>query len=154
MIEGIPYQQAYVTDDLARAVDTLRAAGDVRTVIEFEGTSQVTTPAGPTAITCAFALVWIEDVQYELIAPLSDPQGMYTSSLPGEGQLLRFHHTALRVPDWDSFRARVDDQPFPVAMERDTGELRFLYLDTRPLLGHYVEYVATSDEMWARTGGR
>lgn len=154
MIEGTPYQQAYVTNDLRRAVETIRAAGDVRTVIEFEGTSEVTTPSGPTVITCEFALVWMDDLQYELIAPVSDPQGMYTSALPGEGQLMRFHHTALRVPDWDEFRARVDEQPFPVAMERDTGGLRFVYLDARALLGHYIEYLWTDEEQWRLTGGR
>jgi len=38
-------------------------------------------------------------------------------------------------------------------VERNTGDLKFLYLDARETLGHYLEYVWMTDEMWARTGG-
>jgi hypothetical protein len=60
----------------------------------------------------------------------------------------------MRVDDWDEFRARVDKQPLPVVMERGGDTLRFLYLDARKLLGHYLEYVWMNDATWTQMGGR
>ena len=45
----------------------------------------------------------------------------------------------------------VDEQEFPVAMERaDAGEndLKFLYLDGREKFGHYLEYTWMTDAAW------
>jgi hypothetical protein len=59
-----------------------------------------------------------------------------------KGGVMRFHHTCQRVEDWESFRARVDEQDLPVVMERDLGpdKLRFIYLDGHKAFGHYLEY--------------
>jgi hypothetical protein len=57
------------------------------------------------------------------------------------------------VDDWDEFRARVDAQPYPVVLEGGNEFLRFLYLDARDFLGHYLEYVWTTDERWVQMGG-
>jgi hypothetical protein len=32
--------------------------------------------------------------------------------------------------------------------------LKFLFLDTRDLLGHYLEHTRMIDDSWARLGGR
>jgi hypothetical protein len=66
---------------------------------------------------------------------------------------LQFHHICMRVPDWDEFRARVNEQPFPVVLEGGSESLRFLYLDARPFLGHYLEYTWMRDEVWTQMGG-
>jgi len=60
----------------------------------------------------------------------------------------------MRIDDWDDFRARVDRQPYPIAIERVDAALKFLYLDARKFLGHYLEYVWMTDERWAQVGGR
>ena len=67
----------------------------------------------------------------------------------------RFHHSCARVPDWEDFRRRVDEQPYPVVIEGEGASgLKFLFLDTRDLLGHYLEYTWMTDASWERLGGR
>jgi len=78
---------------------------------------------------------------------------MFAPMLP-EDDLPRFHHSCARVPDWDDFRRRVDEQPYPVVIEGAGSDLKFLFLDTRDLLGHYLEYTWMTDASWQRLGGR
>ncbi len=63
---------------------------------------------------------------------------------------MRFHHTCARVADWDEFRAQLAGSEFPVAMERDYGEgqIKYVYLDARKALGHYVEFTWMPESMW------
>jgi hypothetical protein len=60
----------------------------------------------------------------------------------------------MRVDNWDDFRARVDEQPYPVVLEGGSDALRFLYLDAREFLGHYLEYTWMTDQRWSQVGGR
>ena len=94
-------------------------------------------------------MFWLNGLQYELIQPIVDDANVYANA-PSNGGPLRFHHICLRVEDWEEFRARVDQQDFPVVMERDLGaeQLRFVYLDGRKVFGHYLEYTCMSDSMW------
>jgi hypothetical protein len=96
--------------------------------------------------------IWIGDVQYELIQPVTDPLGIYANA-PSNGGPIRFHQVCYRIRDWDDFRARVDQQDLPVVMERDMGEnaVKFLYLDGRAKFGHYLEYTWMSDDAWEQT---
>jgi hypothetical protein len=154
MLEGRHYQNAYVTRDIDKAVARVTARADVRSVVQFEAATEVLTAAGrrPHKIKLAFA--WIGDLQYELIEPVAEAVPMFVPMLPDDDSL-RFHHSCARVPDWADFRRRVDEQPYPVVMEGAGGDdLRFLFLDTRDLLGHYLEYTWMTDASWARVGGR
>jgi hypothetical protein len=85
-----------------------------------------------------------------LIEPISGPVDVYREAvLPGGG--LRFHHIAMRVMDWDVFRAEVDRRKFPIAYAGSgQGGLKFLYLDVRDTLQHYLEYVYAPPEVWKR----
>ncbi len=71
-----------------------------------------------------------------------------------DDDLPRFHHSCARVPDWEDFRRRVDEQPYPVVIEGTGNDLKFRFLDTRDLLGHYHEYTWMSDTAWQRIGGQ
>jgi len=96
--------------------------------------------------------IWIGEMQYELIQAIKDPLGIYANA-PSNGGPIRFHQTCMRVKDWADFRARVDQQDLPVAMERDMGgdNLKFLYLDGRAKFGHYLEYTWMTDAAWDQT---
>jgi hypothetical protein len=153
MIEGSHYQNAYVTRDVARAVDRFTAQAEVRDVIQFEAPNEVITRDGLRTQVNRFAFLWVGGLQYEFIQPVSDAANVFTPVLPDDDSL-RFHHSCMRVQDWDTFRARVDKQPFPVVIEGHYDGTKFLYLDTRELLGHYMEYAWMTDENWARMGGR
>lgn len=153
MLEGRHYQNAYVTRDIDRAIETFEARADVRTVIRFDNTSEVVTPAGPQTLSSRLAFIWVGNLQYELIQPVSGAEGLYTGALREDG-LPAFHHICMRVDDWDGFRARVDRQSLPVVLEGGGDALKFLYLDAREFLGHYLEYTWMTDERWAQVGGR
>ena len=154
MIEGGHYQNAYVTRDVAKAAAAFKARADVRMESHFDGSLPVVGATGETGLmACRIAFLWVGDLQYELIEPVSGAVAIYRDALPpGDG--LVFHHVGMRVPDWAAFEARVARQKLPVAHRGEAGPLRFLYLDARPLLGHYLEYVAMPDEMWSASGGR
>jgi hypothetical protein len=152
MLEGYHYQNAYVTRDIDKWVATFGERAKVDKLLRFEGTTPVTTVNGPGVQTSKLAFLWVGDLQYELIQPVSGDVAIYGDVLP-DGDGLQFHHVCMRVDDWDDFRARVDQQPYPVVLEGGNEQLRFLYLDARSFLGHYLEYVWMTDLRWAQMGG-
>jgi hypothetical protein len=153
MIEGVHYQNAYVTRNVERALERFTAQADARNVIQFEASNDVITVQGVRTQTNKYGFAWVNDLQFEFIEPVSEAAEVFAPALPiGDG--LRLHHVCMRVEDWDAFRARVDEQPYPVVIEGHYEQNKFLYLDTRQLLGHYTEYAWMTDEMWATMGGR
>lgn len=153
MLEGFHYQNAYVTRDIEKWISVFEKNAKVDRILRHEGETTLMTPSGPARLTNKLAFIWVGDLQYELIEPVSGDVALYADGLPADDGL-RFHHICMRVPDWDDFRARVDQQPYPVVIERDTSPaLKFLYLDARAFLGHYLEYVWMTDEVWASMGG-
>jgi hypothetical protein len=153
MIERKHYQNAYVTVDLDAAVARFRALVEPRSVLQFESGFQAVTPSGPVELTNRLAFVWVGDLQYELIQPVLDPIGLFTPVVP-ENALLAMHHSCTRVDDWDALRKQLAEQGDPVVMEGGGDELKFLYVDARPVLGHYLEYTWMTDQRWAQLGGR
>ncbi len=154
MIEGRHYQNAYVTRNVDKAMAEFATRADVRLAYQFEGTTELTAGGASYQQTVKLGFAWVGDLQYEFIEPVVEPLRVFTDWLPADDSL-RLHHTCARVTDWDDFRRRVDEQPLPVVFEGEgAGGLKFLYLDARELLGHYLEYTSMPDEVWARTGGR
>jgi hypothetical protein len=153
MLEGKHYQNAYVTRNIAKGIEAFKSRANVRQLIQYEGSVEVMTPAGPRTQTNKLAFIWVGDLQYELIEPVSGSVDLYRDALPADDSPV-FHHICMRVDDWKDFRARVDKQPLPVALEGGSDTLRFLYLDARKWLGHYLEYCWMTDERWRQVGGR
>lgn len=153
MIEGRHFQNAYVTRDAATAMEALKANMDVRLESSIQMPIEVWTPSGGGTMDCKLGFLWVEDLQIELIEPVSGPVDLYRDALPA-GDGLAFHHACMRVDDWADFRARVDRQPLPVVLEGGSGPLNFLYLDARSTIGHYLEYISMPDAVWAGMGGR
>jgi hypothetical protein len=153
MLEGMHYQNAYVTRNIEKAIEAFKARADIRKLIQYEGTTQVMTPAGPATQSSKLAFIWVDDLQYELIEPIGGTVTLYRDALPADDAPV-FHHICMRVDDWKSFRARVDQQSLPVVLEGGNDALRFLYLDARSFLGHYLEYTCMNSERWAQLGGR
>jgi hypothetical protein len=147
------YQNAYVTRDLDGALEIFRARYGFDKFRRMEVSYELTTRAGRGTASVKLALGWIGEVQYELIEPVSGLIDVYQEGLSVESPL-RFHHVCMRVPDWAEFRARVDQERFPVAMEGGTpGHLLWLYLDARDTLGHYLEYCWMTPERWTMIRG-
>ena len=149
MLVGQHYQNGYVCDDIEEGIAQFRARGLDKDPQIIDVEQEVQTPSGPKKQKLRICMFWLNGVQYELIEPILDEADVY-SHAPSNGGPIRFHHICLRVDDWDTFRAQVDQQDFPVVMERDLGPdaLRFIYLDGRKAFGHYLEYTNMSDAMW------
>jgi hypothetical protein len=152
MLEGHHFQNAYVTRDIDKWVKEFEKRAKIDQLMTFEGTTPTKVPANGSQ-TNKLAFIWVGDMQYELIQPVGGDVAIYRDALPADDSL-KFHHVCMRIPEWDDFRRRVDEQPYPVVLEGGDDKLRFLYLDARPLVGHYLEYLWTTDERWQQMGGR
>jgi hypothetical protein len=155
MSTGRHYQNAYVTRNVDKAVAEFQQHADVRAVMAFEVPVKVWTPRGEGAGLQKLAFVWVGDLNYELIEPKEgDVLAIYRDALAADDRLV-FHHVCHVVDDWEALMARVERQPFPVVLKGGTpGMLEFVYVDTRPWLGHYTEYVWMVPDRWAAMGGR
>lgn len=154
MMIGRHYQNAYVTRDVDKAVADLRPVCDIRKLMEIEVNVPVWTPKGDGHQVQKLAFVWIDDLNLELIQPISGDVELYRDWLPDHDGL-RFHHACFRVDDWDATMAAVNKQSAPIVLKGSSGDaLKFIYLDTRPLLGHYTEYVWMNAQRWEIMGGR
>ncbi len=153
MLEGRHYQNAYITRNMDKALELFRTRFNVEEPRSFEVTVEVETPAGRGMATNRLAFIWIDNLQYELIQPISGLVDVYSDALPADDSL-KFHHICMRVDNWESFRANVERQRYPVVLEGGSDALRFLYLDARDSLGHYLEYVWMTPERWGQLGGR
>lgn len=149
MLVGEHYQNGYVCDDIEAAIALFKQRGLDKDPVIIPVEQDVQTPDGPKHQKMRICMFWLNGVQYELIEPELDEANVYANA-PSNGGPIRFHHICLKVDDWDAFRKAVDEQDFPVVMERDLGPdaLRFLYLDGRKAFGHYLEYTCMSDPMW------
>ena len=102
------------------------------------------------------ALGWAGPLNIELIEPVSGNVRHYLEYLPKDeaDNSPRLHHICMRVPDWEKARAEVKEKNWPVAYEGGVPGCLFVYVDARESLGHYVEYLWASDEMWPAMGGK
>jgi len=155
MITGRHYQNAYVTRNVDKAVAAFKQNADVRSLFEIELSLNIWTPQGEGTGIQKLALLWVEDLNYELIEPKQgDVLAMYRDALPDHDGL-QFHHVCHVIDDWSAFEAKLPTSRYPVVMKGGTpGKLQFCYLDTRTWLGHYTEYVWMVPERWAAMGGR
>jgi hypothetical protein len=143
------YQNAYVTADIDRAVELLqREHGLAGEVLRLDTTHKVRTVEGEGDSTLKLAFIWAGRLQYELIQPVSGFVGLYAEAVPKD-RLLEFHHIAMRVDDWDGLLAGIAAQKKAIALQGEVGPIRFLYVDARDTLGHYLEYVSGPPEYWA-----
>jgi hypothetical protein len=152
MLHGHHYQNAYVTRDIDRALARFAARTGRSDLASFEIEVEAATPHGSGPARMKLALFWIDDLQYELIQPIAGMVHVYEEGL-GDGDVPRFHHVAARVDEWAPFREEVDRLGLPVVREGASGEgLKYVYLDQRDLLGHYVEYVWADPARWRMIG--
>lgn len=154
ILYGRHYQNAYVTRNVDKAVAGFRQRADIRKLMETEVEIEVTTPKGKGPCGQKLAFIWVGDLNYELVQPMSGLVDVYRDALPQDDGL-QFHHVCHVVDDWADLRARIEKDAFPVVLEGASGDqLKFVYLDTRPWLGHYLEYVWMTPTRWAQMGGR
>jgi hypothetical protein len=151
------FQNAYVTRNLEYAEARATERHGIKDWVHFEPKMDVyTSVAGRGPCHVKVALGWAGPLQVELIEPVSGNLQHYLDYLPPSkvDYSARFHHVCMRVPDWEKARAEVHQSEWPVAYEGGVEGCSFVYIDSRDSLGHYLEYMWMSDELWAYTGGR
>lgn len=153
IMTGHHYQNAYIVRDLDKAVATFCARAVVRLKMQMEVTQELQLFGKPATLSNRLAFLWIDDMQIELIEPIGGDDTIYREAMPDD-DMMAFHHICFRVPDWAALRASAASCDFPIVLEGGSEALRYLYLDTREMLGHFIEYTWMSDERWAQLGGR
>lgn len=151
------FQNAYVTRNLEHAEALATERHGIKDWVHFEPKMDVyTSVAGRGPCHLKVALGWAGPLQVELIEPVSGNLQHYLDYLPPSktDYAARLHHICMRVPNWKKARAEVEKNQWPVAYEGGVEGCNFVYIDSRDSLGHYLEYMWMSEELWAYTGGK
>ena len=133
------YQYAYVATDWERAKRELAEQHDIGAWMDM-AEAEFDTGPGKTAV-CHFALAYKNDLQFEVIQPLSGDCEVYRAGLPQDGYAKRFHHLGRHFSsraEFDRHHAAASAKwSLPVAAETMGGE--YAYFDARPDTGHFIE---------------
>jgi hypothetical protein len=154
------FQNAYITHDLAKAMQLIDDRFGKTDWIVFEPDMVLETPSGPRESSVKAALGWKDGLQIELIEPVKGFVDHYLPVLPADKSDFtpRFHHIAVRRDDEAAMRAEIAALGLPLAFEGPLSikeaipSLVFVYLDGRKSLGHYVEFTWKSPEAWNFVG--
>jgi hypothetical protein len=145
------FQLAYITRNLETGVAMLRERYGIGEALIFEPNTVVQTAWGTGLSSVRAALAWTGALQIELIQPVSGLIDVYRPYMPKDDSLV-FHHVAVRTDDWDGLLEEIQRQNITVAYRGSVEGLNYIYLDTRQTLGHYLEYIWATPEMWTATG--
>jgi hypothetical protein len=148
------YQNAYVTHDLAKAMDLVGERYGLRDWLRFEMELPVKTPEAERSLGVKVACAWAGWLQIELIEPVSGAVEPYLPYLPADRSdpTPRFHHISLRRDDYAEMQAEIAQLGLPFVCEGGIPDLRYTYVDGRDTFGHYVEYVWASEAGWKMVG--
>lgn len=133
---------AYVTSDLQAGQRRLAAMFGVETFSLFAGIP-IEVPGGEAIID--FAVADANGTALEAIQPAGGRDRVYRQALPADPGDIAFHHFATRIEseaEWDMVVDAAERHGFdvPVLGHADTGT-SYIYLDTRPALGHMLEFI-------------
>jgi hypothetical protein len=145
------YQIAYVTADFKLATSILCDQFGVKEFKGLEGDkvveNRVWTPEGEADIGMRAAIAQVGSLTLEVLEPVSGATGIFTQMLT-PGQPLRVHHIGMRCEDIDAVRAEHERHGRQVVMAGSFKTARFMYVDARATLGHYLEYASAPPEYW------
>jgi len=143
------YQIAYVTRDLRLATARLESQYGVADFLTLRLELDLRVPAARATVNVGIA--WVDDLQIEVIEPIEGAIDIYAAALPSATQLMAVHHLAMRIPSqpqWEDLLAQLPEHKVVLVGGRE--EMRFVYVDERNTLGHYLEYVWMSEAFLAQ----
>ncbi len=134
------YQYAYVTSDWKRAMDELGAQHDIGSWMEMPG-AKFDTGRNRKA-TCHFALAFKNELQFEIIQPVSGDDSVYRIGLPESGYAKSFHHLGRHFDERAEFdrHVAVAAAKWNMPIAWDTMGGTYAYFDARQDTGHFIEY--------------
>ena len=148
MAPFIPFQLAYVTDDIDAAV---ARAGPIFGIGAFRVNRGAEIETGAGLALAHFALAFVGEVQIEIIQPDGGADAIYRNGIREGGGALNFHHAGALITSemaWNDVVAAAEASGADIPVRGQFGELmHYLYLDRRDSVGHYLEY------MWQTEAG-
>lgn len=140
------FQIAYVTPDIEQG---MRAVESVYGVDRFFVSRDVPIDTRMGKAQLHFALVFKGEQQIEIIQPAGGADNAYRDELAAGGGALRLHHLGhliTRREEWDDLerRARNSGLALPVDgvfAHEGVALMHYLYVDTRAVNGHHLEFM-------------
>lgn len=136
------YQYAYVTTDWRRAMEELSRQHDIGGWMEMP--DAVFDTGHERQAVCHFALACKNDLQFEIIQPLSGDDSVYRIGLQEGTYSKRFHHLGRHFAERFEFDQHVAAAKakwtMPIAWDTMGGT--YAYFDAREDTGHFLEYFA------------
>lgn len=141
-------QIAYVSDDLERATAWFEGRLGVAGFDHFGTTSldDAIVDGAPCEWAIETVATQLGDINLEIIRPVAGAVEMYRDGID-PGAVASFHHFGYEVDNWDD--AEAARESFGLAWKTrgyTPGACDFGYLDLRPVLGHYVEFMRLDPE--------
>jgi len=141
------FQIGYVTKDLDAGV---RQLGAIHGIERFRIKRDVPSMPGMPKMLMHQAHVFIGAVQLEVIQPAGGDDGLYRDVCAADDSAIRHHHSGMWIDDaveYGGLRAALEEQKIPIVFEVSIPNIGgAIYADTRPKLGHYLEYVHFTPE--------
>lgn len=146
-------QVSYVTNDYHRAKTVMAARFGVDRWLET-GRVQVDLGNGEVG-QLQVCQTYLDRIQFEIIAPEGDRLKVHGDCLRGEEDfVMRFHHIGFAAPTrahLERSRSLTQASGETIPIQGEFGETSaFFYVDARPTLGHYLEYLYVEPEFDAR----
>ena len=144
------FQIAYVSNDFDRALGVFRERYGITRFFEMR---DVPMQVGPDdCCRVSVGLVWVGSIQLELITPMGGSDAVYRDLLPADGSrfALRMHHVCQRIDsnaEFDATLAAIEQSGARIAAIGEApGLVRYVYVDQREVLGHYLEHTFYTKE--------
>jgi hypothetical protein len=136
------FQIGYVTRNIDVALEHLtNVIGARQVALHYD----LRDGQGNPSIVRNIALLDLGGAEVELIEPRLDwPSSIYLEALPGKETPLAFHHFGYMLQDdaaFDQAMKHVTEANMAVPFAGRLPDVRFAYIDTRPISGHYSEIV-------------
>ena len=133
---------AYVASDLKAGERRLASLFGAESFTTYRDIP-IQVPGGEARID--FVITDAQGSTLEVIHPAGGRDGVYRQLLPADPGDIAFHHFATRIADqaeWDQVVEAAEQHGFdvPVLGHAEPGT-SYIYLDTRPALGHMLEFI-------------
>jgi catechol 2,3-dioxygenase-like lactoylglutathione lyase family enzyme len=132
-------QVAYAVDDVRAAAERWHETTGIGPffVREHVPTARVSVNGSPAVFDHTCALAWWGEVMVELVQHHELAPPTLAGSMAGRPGAL--HHVACFVDDLDATLKHLGERGWPIVMDAETPQTRFVFVDPGPEAGHLVE---------------
>jgi hypothetical protein len=139
------FHNGYIVRDMDAAIARLGGSGGLSSFLMMDVARGRSTEESPMR---RLALAGIGDHIYELIEADPTAPSIYRDLVPADDSIV-FHHTGFYIDtdqDWAALERQVEAMGGCASAGTMPGLLRFIYVDRRADLGHFIEYVQVEEQ--------